>query len=294
MNLHALRLFTKVAELKSVSKAAGQLMISQPAVTMQIRNLEQELGLKLIEAEGRGISLTSNGEFLFKEAQRLFNLEMNIEQKVKELKSLGIEELHIAATHVPAHYLLPKWIAKYKQMYPDINIEVNTNNSKQVLEDLLQYKINVGFVVQEDGYHEDVDYTLLRNLEYYFIVPYDDELAGEEVGLNDLMKKPFILREDGSSTKELLVALCKIHKSPPPKMGLQLSGINESIQAIAAGYGAMLAPSIAVQEQINRKQIAQVHVKNIDIERPIYLCMRKNEVNLSAYVQAFIDIISAE
>ncbi|WP_320940426.1 LysR family transcriptional regulator, partial [Lysinibacillus capsici] len=78
MNLHALRLFTKVAELNSVSKAAQTLMISQPAVTIQIRNLEKELGLTLLEAKGRGISLTQNGTFLYKQAQRLFDLETDI------------------------------------------------------------------------------------------------------------------------------------------------------------------------------------------------------------------------
>ncbi|MFJ7951448.1 LysR family transcriptional regulator [Lysinibacillus sp. NPDC096418] len=291
MNLHALRLFTKVAELQSVSKAAQTLMISQPAVTIQIRNLEKELGLTLVESKGRGISLTSNGEFLFKQAQRLFDLEMDIENKVEQLKFTGIEELHIAATHVPAHFLLPNWMAKYKQAYPTTNIHLKTENSKQVIEQLLHYKADLGFIVKEDGHHPDIDYTFLMNLDYWFIVPYGHKLAEQEVLLQELMNEPFILREDGSSTKELLISLCKIHKTIPPKIGLQLNGINESIHAIAAGYGAMLAPSIAVSEFIHRKQVARVFVKNIDIQRPIYLCTRKNEQHTPSTLTTFKEFI---
>ncbi|WP_249661836.1 LysR family transcriptional regulator, partial [Lysinibacillus fusiformis] len=86
MNLHCLRLFTNVAEHNSVCKAAQTLMISQPAVTIQIRNLEKELGLTLIESKGRGIALTPNGTFLYKQAQRLFDLEIDIEYKIEQLK----------------------------------------------------------------------------------------------------------------------------------------------------------------------------------------------------------------
>ncbi|WP_249664230.1 LysR substrate-binding domain-containing protein, partial [Lysinibacillus sp. D4B1_S16] len=74
---------------------------------------------------------------------------------------------------------------------------------------------------------------------------YNHALAGQTVSLSELMQQPFVTREDGSSTKEYLNALCKVHKIPPPKVGLQLDGIIESIHAIAAGFGTMIAPSIA-------------------------------------------------
>ena len=289
MNLHALRLFAKVADLKNVSKAAQTLMISQPAVTIQIRNLEKELGLTLIEAKGRGINLTYNGEFLFKQAKRLFDLEMDIENKLAQLKFSGVEELHIVATYVPAHYLLPNWLAKYKQANPSINIHLKTENSKLAIEQLLHYKADIAFIVKENEHHPDIKYKFLMNLDYWFIVPYGHKLAKKEVSLTELMNEPFILREDGSSTKELLIALCKIHKSPSPKVGLQLNGINESIHAIAAGYGAMLAPSIAVSDFINQNKVERVFVKDIEIQRPIYLCTRKHDQDTPLSLTTFVN-----
>ncbi|MCM0623621.1 LysR family transcriptional regulator [Lysinibacillus sp. OL1_EC] len=292
MNLHALRLFTKVAELNSVSKAAQTLMISQPAVTIQIRNLEKELGLTLLEAKGRGISLTQNGTFLYKQAQRLFDLESDIENKVEQLKNTGNEELQIASTHVPSHFLLPKWLAQFKQVYPATHIHLKTANSQQVIEDLLHYKADLAFIVKEDGHHADINYQFLMNLDYWFIVPYNHHLAGQTVSLAELMQQPFVTREDGSSTKEYLNALCKVHKIPPPKVGLQLDGINESIHAIAAGFGTMLAPSIAASSFILQQQVARVFIKDIDIQRPIYLCTRKNELHHSTSFNNFLHIIN--
>lgn len=294
MNLHALRIFTKVAELESVSKAAHTLMISQPAVTIQIRNLEKELGLTLIKSKGRGITLTSNGEFLFKQAKRLFNLELDIKNKLAKLKFSGIEELNIAATHVPANFLLPNRLAKYKQAYPSININLKTINSTLAIEQLLDYKVDIAFVVKENEHHPDINYTFLMDLEYWFIVPYGNKLAEKEVSLMKLMNEPFILREDGSSTNELLIALCKIHKTPLPKVGLKLNGINESIRAIAAGYGAMLAPSIAVLDYIHQKQVERVLVKDIEIRRPIYLCTRKNEQDTPLHLTTFLTFMKNE
>ncbi|WDV08053.1 LysR family transcriptional regulator [Lysinibacillus irui] len=292
MNLHALRLFTKVAELNSVSKAAQALMISQPAVTIQIRNLEKELALTLLESKGRGITLTQNGAFLYKQAQRLFDLEQDIENKIEQLKNTGNEELQIASTHVPSHFLLPKWLAYFKQIYPATNIHLKTANSHQVIEELLHYKVDLAFIVKEDGHHPDINYQFLMNLDYWFIAPYNHPLADQTVSLAELMQQPFVTREDGSSTKEYLNALCKVHKIPPPQVGLQLDGINESIHAIAAGFGTMLAPSIAASSFIQQQQVSRVFIKDIDIQRPIYLCTRKNEQHHSSSFNNFLHIIN--
>lgn len=292
MNLHALRLFTKVAEQNSVSKAAQTLRISQPAVTIQIRNLERELGLTLLESKGRGIALTQNGAFLFKQAQRLFDLELDIENKVAQLKSTGNEELQIASTHVPSHFLLPKWLAHFKQVQPTTHIHLKTANSQQVIEELLHYQADLAFIVKEDGHHPDITYQFLMNLDYWFIVPDQHPLAGQTVTLAELMQQPFVSREDGSSTKEFLNALCKVHKIPPPKVGLQLDGINESIHAIAAGYGTMLAPSIAASSFLQQQQVARVFIKDMEIQRPIYLCTRKNEQQHSPSFHSFLHIIN--
>lgn len=292
MNLHTLRIFTKVAELKSVSKAADALRISQPAVTIQVRNLEKEVGFSLIESKGRGITLTHKGEFLYQQSQRLFDLENDIEHKIAQVRDSGTEDLNIAASYIPANFLLPKWLSKYKTAFPKRKVNVKTENTLQVIEQLLHYKADLAFVIEENDHHPDIDYQFLLNLEFCFIAPYNHRLAGKTVSYETLMHEPFILREEGSSTKDLLLALCKLHKAPPPNIGMQLYGLSVSIQTVAAGYGIMLAPSIALDNFIRQKQVAKVHVKGIDIQRPVYLCTRKSEMNVQPHVGDFIQKIN--
>ncbi|MFO1443976.1 LysR family transcriptional regulator [Bacillus sp. Bva_UNVM-123] len=292
MNLHALRIFSKVASMKSVTKASEALAISQPAVTIQLRNLEKEIGLKLVETKGRGIRLTVEGEYLYGRAVRFFDMEKDIENKLLQLKNGELDELKIASTNVPANFLLPNWLAKFKNEYPSINVNLHIGNSDQVLEKLLHFEADIAFVVKEDLSEPDIESHHLMNIDYWFIVPHGHKFDGKEVTLKELFAEPFLLREEGSSTRELLLALCKIHQTPQPKVGLQFHGLNESLRSVIAGYGIMLAPSIAVKKDIERKKIGRVKVNGVEISRPVHICTRKWDKELSTNYHKFITIIN--
>ncbi|MEK1830572.1 LysR family transcriptional regulator [Priestia megaterium] len=104
MNLHALRLFYTVAEKRSVTRAAEELNISQPAVTAQIKKLEQEINLTLLSPKGRGIFLTTAGEHLAKHAKRLFSLECEIESSIKQFRDGTAGKLRIVASYLPSNF----------------------------------------------------------------------------------------------------------------------------------------------------------------------------------------------
>lgn len=293
MNLHALRLLIKVAELKSVTKAADALSISQPAVTVQIRNLEKETGLKLIETAGRGIKLTKEGEFLVERAQNLFDMEKDIENKLFQLKNGELQELRIASTYLPANFLLPVWLAKFKMDFPSVNVNLYSGNSNQVLENLLHYKSDIAFVVKEEWNNPDIHLDHLMDIDFWFIVPHGHKYDGQEVSLRELMTEPFLLREDGSSTREILFSLCKVYSVPIPRIGLQYHGLNESIRSVLAGYGTMLAPALAVRGYLERGEIGRVIVKEIEVRRPVYICSRKNDKEFTINLNRFIDYVKS-
>ena len=100
-----------------------------------------------------------------------------------------------------------------------------------------------------------------------------------------------MLREEGSSTREILFALCKVHGVANPKIGVQFHGLNESIHAVIAGYGTMLAPSLAVAEHLQRNEVGRVRVKGIKIKRPVYFCSRKTDKELSPHITKILEII---
>lgn len=106
MNLHALRIFTNVAKLGGITAAANSMLLSQPAVTIQIRKLENEIGAKLIEGKGRGIQLTPEGKFLYEQGMRLFYLEAQIDEKLGKFLAKE-DKIHIASSYIPINYILP-------------------------------------------------------------------------------------------------------------------------------------------------------------------------------------------
>lgn len=145
MNIHALRLFYYVAETGSVTKAAALLRISQPAVTSQIKRLEKDLGLPLCSPSGRGISLTPFGTELAKQAGNLFTYEERIEEFVEDYRQGRKGKLRIAATYLPANFLVPGWAARFKAGQPEMEIEITTTNSTQAFEQLQRHEADVAF-----------------------------------------------------------------------------------------------------------------------------------------------------
>ncbi|MDB5055171.1 MAG: transcriptional regulator [Bacilli bacterium] len=274
MNLHALKIYAKVAELGSVTRAAEQLRISQPAVTAQIRNLEKELELLLLTPKGRGIGLTDAGKLLASQAKRLFTLEIEIEARLDEYKLGQSGKLLIAATYLPANFLLPKWISQFKLQHEKVECILTTTNSREAFELLTHFEAELAIVGGGAIAHPSIEKELLFEDELWFVVPIQHRYADQTVTLEQIMKEPFILREEGSSTREKLFALCRTRNVDPPVVGLQFNGLNETIRAVIAGYGATFVSSLEVNEYVSRGEIAQVQVKDFDLRNPISLCRR--------------------
>lgn len=291
MNLRALRVFIEVAKENSLTKAGKKLLISQPAITMQIKKLEQELGLKLIRTNGRGIKLSEAGQFLFNNAEYLFKLEESIENKVIDFRNQKKESLRIASTYLPASCFLPKWLAKFKKIYPDIDINLYSNNSQETINNLLSHNVDVAFIVKENLISTELEITHLCDVDFWFITSSSNKYAGKTIELSQLLQEPFLLREIGSSTRELLLAICKRNNLPMPKIGIQFHGLTESIQTIIAGYGVMLAPSLMVEKYLEHGEIGIIKVNGIAVKRPIYMCSRTKDSNISISMQKFMNLI---
>ncbi|KHL92002.1 transcriptional regulator [Paenibacillus sp. IHB B 3415] len=290
MNIHALRLFYYVAETGSVTKAAARLNISQPAVTSQIKKFEKDLGLPLFNPSGRGISLTSFGTELAKQAGNLFTYEEQMDEFVEDYRQGKKGKLRIAATYLPANFLVPGWAARFKAGHPGIEIEITTTNSQQAFEQLQRHEADVAFYgggAKEKP--EDVDWLELFEDELWFVVAPSHPYADRTVSLPEMMREPFIMREEGSSTRERLVSLCTTYGLKPPEVALQFSGLGEAIRSVIAGYGANFISSLAVREYVEWKQLSRVHVEGIHLSNHIAVCTRKNE-SLPAALQQFIEI----
>ncbi|HDX9579917.1 LysR substrate-binding domain-containing protein [Bacillus cytotoxicus] len=154
-------------------------------------------------------------------------------------------------------------------------------------------KLVLAFVVKEEWNNPDIHLDHLMDIDFWFIVPHGHKYDGQEVSLSELMTEPFLLREEGSSTREILFSLCKIYRVPIPNIGLQYHGLNESIRSVVAGYGTMLAPALAVRDYLKREEIGRVIVKGIEIRRPVYICSRKRDKEFTVNLNRFMDYVKS-
>lgn len=291
MNLHALRLFYVVASTGSVTRASELLNISQPAITSQIKKFEQELSLSLLRSQGRGIALTEAGEAVAAMAKRLFGMEQQIEQYAADYTQGLKGRIQIAATYLPAHYLLPTWIAKFKQVYEQVEMNIQTTNSSDAMNRLLQGEADCAIYggLPEEHPEEIAAEELFRD-ELWFVVAPGHPYARQSVTLADMVKVPFVMREEGSPTRARLLSLCRTYNAPAPQIALQFNGLNEAIQSVIAGYGANFVSSLVVKDIVERGALCRVDVKGIHLENSIAVCTRKNE-SLSVTTRNFIRTI---
>lgn len=291
MNLHALRLFHVIATTGSVTRAAELLNISQPAITAQVKKFEKELSLTLFKPQGRGIGLTQAGTELLPLAKRLFSVEQQIEQFCRDYRSGSRGHIRLAATYLPSHFLLPAWLAKYKQRYEDVEMSITTTNSSDALKQLLNMDVDLAIYggLPEESPDTIQTEELFRD-ELWFVVSPDHRYANQHISLDDMMREPFVMREEGSSTRERLFALCRTHSSPSPRITLQFNGLHEAITAVIAGYGANFVSSLVVREYVERGELSQVYVDGIELQNIIAVCTRKHEA-LSAAAMNFVEMI---
>lgn len=221
-------------------------------------------------------------------------MERDIGLKLDQFKKGEVETLRISSTYLPANFLLPVWLAAFKKKFPLVHVDLHSGNSHQVIEKLLHYKTDLAFVVKERWNEPDVKLHHVMDMEFWFIVPPGHKYDGKVVLLSELVREPFILREEGSSTREMLFSLCKIHGVSAPETGLQFHGLTESIRFVMAGYGTMLAPALPVQDYLKRGEVGRVRVKGVEITRPIYLCTRKRDKELSLPARNFMDTLPHE
>lgn len=292
LNLHAWMLFYTVASTGSVTEAAKRLNISQPAISTQIRNLEKQYQVALFEKKGRNLVLTPFGQKLYVPIEQLFSLEEQISGMIADRQSHPEGKLKICGNYLASSMLIPKWAALFKQKYPEVKVEISTANSEASLEKLGQFAADIAIL----GENKVSDRPLLSyqrfelfSDQFVFVVAPGHKHAGGEISLTEMLKEPFIMREEGSNTRNTLAGLCKLKNVSPPTVELQFNGLHEVIQAVAAGYGASFVSSLAADPFIRHGELALVHVKGVKIGNKIVLCSHKRDY-LEGYVRDFIAI----
>lgn len=274
-----LKVFHTVAKRKNFTKAAEELYISQPAVTKHIKEIEQHYKVKLFDRNGSKIKLTTPGETLLKYTEQLFEVYNKIDFELNTFTQSWSGTLRIGASSTVAQYILPSLLATFRTGFPDIKITLTTGNTEQIEQALLQGDIDLGLVEGKAKKH-DFKYSPFIKDELVLVVNDSHPLASRNsIKPEELLKYPFLLREPGSGTLEVIAHSLK-------EVGIKLSdlqvemqlGSSESIKMYLLNAPAVAFLSVyAIYKELKYKECSIVDVRGLRIERDFFFIQKQGD-----------------
>lgn len=289
MNFHQLHIFNVVARNRSYSKAAAELFLSQPTVSVHLQKLEQELGMELFEQLGRSIYLTDAGRILYSYTQKIFSLAEEAQRALEELQGLHKGRIRVGASTTPGIYYLPEFLGLFKDKYPGIEIVLDVANSADVEKKILGNQLDIGVIGHHSLEPDLISEPFWTDHMFLILSPKHPLIAKKQLTLDDIARQRFILREPGSSTRKTIeeaFARRGIHL----KIGLEYASTDGIKYAVAANLGVSIVSEQAVRlcEQTGLVEVRPV--PDIDIKRNFCLVYHKDK-HLSPLSKTFITAI---
>lgn len=294
MNLKQLEAFVRVSERKSFSKAARELFLTQPTISAHISSLEKELDVRLFVRNTKEVDLSEEGKKLYGYARQIVELEYKIEDLFSGEKGHEQKCITIAASTVPAQYLLPQILARFNEKYPKEQFKISEMDSAQVIEQVLNRTIDVGFTG-----------TVLEKKRCVYIPFYEDELIiitpnnekfrklkKENEKTTWIEEEPLIMREEGSGTRKEAEKQLK-------KSGIDISALNvvasienqETIKrSVENGMGVSVISRLAAQKEIEAGELLDFALPLGDRIRNINIVYNK-DIRLSGMTERFIRVV---
>lgn len=286
--LRQLEVFSAIARLGSFTRAAEELFLTQPTVSMQIKKLTDAVGLPLFEQIGKKIYLTDAGRELQQTCDGIFEHFSRFEMAIADMKGLKRGTLRLAVV-TTAKYFAPRLLGPFCQAHPGVDVSLKVSNRERVLERLATNQDDLYILGQPP---EDLDAESEPFLENLLVVlaPVNHPLAKREnVPLARLAEEPFLVREPGSGTRAALERLLA-SKGVVPKVRMEL-GSNEAIkQAIVGGLGVSVLSRHTLSLDAPKKHIAILDVEDFPIRRHWYVAYPRGK-KLSVIAQAFLDYL---
>lgn len=269
LTLRQLQIFVVAARHLSYARAAEELHLTPPAVSMQLKQLEDNVGLPLFERMGRGVALTDAGDMLVHHALRVLGEIKDAESNLQALLGAEVGQLSVGLVST-AKYFMPRLLAKFSQEHPGIEVQFSVGNRESLLQKLQDNAIDLavmGRIPTEIDAHAEP----MAGPPYILIGPYDHPLRdARRFDMHELRHETFLLREEGSGSRRVAEEMFKNHLFTPPRTISM--GSNETIkQAVMAGMGVALMSLHTLPLELKTAEVSILDVIGTPIERTWYV-----------------------
>ncbi len=273
-----LETFCRVADLKSFSRAADDLFLTQPTVSGHILSLEHSLSLRLFDRTGREVRLTKAGEVFLRYASKILSSRKDLLNALSEF-SQGIGgELSLGASTIPGDYILPKLMGDFKKEHPHFTLSLKIGDTKEVVQLVLQGDIELGMIGGKLNHHS-LHYEKYEEDEIIVLVPSAHPLAKKKkADLSDLLKEPWIIREEGSGTQMAVEkALRTKGKSLKQFNGvIEMGSTSAMKEGVKAGLGLAFISKRAVEGELKEGLFSRINIEEIGpISRQLFIVFHR-------------------
>jgi DNA-binding transcriptional LysR family regulator len=273
MDTRQLAAFCAVVERKSFSQAADRLGVTQPAVSLQIRSLEERLGQRLFDRSGRRVEPTEAGLRLYRGAQKLLALEQQVLEDVAgdedgELRG----ELAIGAATGPGATVVPVLLCEFQRENPEVRVELTISDTQSVIEAVARRELELG-VVGATPRHRSVAYEPFFKDEVVLVCPPQHRFAGKTISIDDLRGAQLVLMQEGAGVRQVIEEELRRAGKRLRDLEVKLElGLQESVKsAVEAGYGVTFISRTAVESELADGSLATARVRGLEPSRQISL-----------------------
>ncbi len=291
MKVEQIKAFHKVASTGSFTKAAGELFVTQPAVSQEIKALETFLGTRLFHRSGKKIQLTAEGKILFSYSHRLFSLHEEMESLFSRSKNLQYGQIKIGSTALMGTYFLPEMIGRFNRKYPRIEIDLQMGNSSQIMQLVLEGMVDLGFSGMIT-HHARLDCILIHQERLVMVGSPHHALSSRKISLEDLSEVPFIWREKGTQTRKLVEKwFYKQFRSRYPRKSIELQNMEAAKRMVEEGFGITVIPETAVRREMSSGLLRRLPLEELNVFNSYYLISLKGK-RLTRAAEAFEKVVA--
>ena len=291
MNRNHLALFQVVAQAGGISRGAEMARVSQPAVSKQIAELEDALGVRLLERLPRGCRLTEAGTILADYAQRWRSVENDAARAIEEYRGLKRGRLAIGASLTIGGYLLPEVVAAFHRQFPEIELQIEMANTEHIQQSLLAGTIELG-LTEGPLESEELESTVFFKDELVAIAPAGHPLLKKKnATVREICREPFILREEGSGTRAVVErALRRYGLKVKPLLSLASPEAIKNV--VAAGLGIAIVSRLIVNLELQTGSLGVIPLKDLKIQRPLHLQRIRGRSQSPAHAK-FLEVLKS-
>jgi DNA-binding transcriptional LysR family regulator len=273
MDTRQLAAFCAVVERKSFSQAAERLGVTQPAVSLQIRSLEQRLGRRLLDRSGRRVEPTEAGLRLYASAQRLLQLEEQLLEEVEaDDEGVVAGALEVGASTGPGGSVVPVLLCEFQERHPDVRVSLSVSDTQTVVAQVAGRELELG-VVGAGRRHRGVTFEPFFRDEVVLAVPPAHAFAGRTVTLDELRLEPLIVMQEGAGVRQVIEDELRRAGARLRDLDVRLElGLQESVRsAVLAGHGVTFISRLAVESDVAAGLLSTARVRGLDPVREIFL-----------------------